>query len=175
MKALVLAIGLAVASSGAWMPSRACAQSAAPADVALACTLTGLEGALGTWVLAMPWGGFWQTEPQPGDPWALLGAALAGLGTALTTWGTVEPSPERTELVTAIAGGGAALAVAVALLGGLVNLLTDFDRLAVSLVYGVPILLAMTAGVVAGLVHDVAVGDPPPTRPSPLTAPLLRF
>ncbi len=55
------------------------------------------------------------------------------------------------------------------------NLISDFDRLAVALFYGVPILLAMTAAVVSGLVHDVVVGDPPPVRPSPLTAPLLRF
>ncbi len=174
MRSIALALGLFVAVS-VGSASRAAAQSAAPGDVALACTLTGLEGALGTWVLAMPWGGFWGNEPQHGDPWTLLGAVLAGLGTAFTTWATIEPSPERTELVTAIAGGGAAVALAVALFGGLVNLISDFDRLAVALVYGVPILLAMTAAVVSGLVHDVVVGDPPPVRPSPLMAPLLRF
>jgi tetrahydromethanopterin S-methyltransferase subunit D len=60
------------------------------------------------------------------------------------------------------------VALGIAMLGGLYNLLVDFDRLAVSLVYGVPILLAMTAGLIAELVHYVSVGDAPAMMISPL-------
>ncbi len=156
------AIGVSLAAP------RSIEAQASTGDIAAASTITGLEGALGTWVLAMPWGGFWHDHLEPKDPWAIVVALLAGGATSIATWGITEGNPERAELVSVISGASSGVALGIAMLGGLYNLLMDFDRLAVSLVYGVPILLAMTAGLIAGLVHLVTVGDGPAVAPSPL-------
>lgn len=158
----LFAIGVTLASP------RSVEAQASAGDIAAASTITGLEGALGTWVLAMPWTGFWHDHLEPKDPWAIVVALLVGCATSIATWGITEGHAERAELVATISGAGAGVALAVAMLGGLYNLLVDFDRLAVSLVYGVPILLAMSAGLIAGLVHLAVVGDEPTSMVSPL-------
>lgn len=175
IRALVIA---AIALVSIVATPRSVDAQASPGDLALASSVTGLEGTLGTWVLAMPWGGFWHTDPKPGDPWAILGAVLAGGATSLATYAISEGHSERAELVSVVSAAGFGVALGVAMLGGLYNLLVDFDRLAVSLVYGMPILLAMTAGLLAGLVHLVVEGNEPAAMTSPLTsftAPLGRF
>jgi hypothetical protein len=162
-----LLLGALLAASLALAP-RICSAQSSAGDIALAGTVTGLEGALGTYVLAIPWRGFWHTEPDGADLLAILGGLVAGAATGVGTGGLVAGHPERAELVSAVSGAGFGVALGIAMLGGLYNLLVDFDRLAVSLVYGVPILLAMTAGLVAGLVHYVTVGDAPAMMISPL-------
>jgi hypothetical protein len=158
--AKTMLLGALLATALGLAPRASSAQSA-PGDTALAGTVTGLEGALGTYVLAMPWRGFWHTEPDGGDLVAILGGLVAGIATGVDAGGLVAGHPERAELVSVVSGAGLGAALGIAILGGLYNLLVDFDRLAVSLVYGVPILLAMTAGLIAGLVHYVTVGDAP--------------
>ncbi len=165
--ALVLVITLA-AFAGA--PEGARAQ-ASTLDVVGASTVTGLEAGLGTWVLAMPYGGFWRTEPQPGDGWAVALGLAVGVAHGLASWGVVRGHPERAELVTTIAGAGGGVALAVMMLGGLYAMLTDFDRLATSLVFGVPPLPAMPVAPCVGLGHPLVVGDAPALpMPSPLSA-----
>lgn len=165
--ARALLVGALWVGASCLTPAAASAQSS-PGDIALAGTVTGLEGALGTYVLAIPWRGFWHTEPDGGDLLAILGGLVAGVATGVGAGGLVAGHPERAELVSAVSGAGFGVALGIAMLGGLYNLLTDFDRLAVSLVYGVPVLLAMTAGLIAGLVHYVSVGDAPAMMISPL-------
>jgi hypothetical protein len=123
----------------------------------------------------MPWGGFWSSTPEPDDGWSIVGSlAVAGLvstGTALVARG----HPERAELMAALSGGGLALSTGIALLGGLFALLSDYDRLAFSLVFGVPVLASALLALVAGLVHLAVEGDAPVT-PLPLVSPLsVRF
>jgi len=164
--ALLLAMTLAV-SAGA--PERVHAQ-ASTLDVVGASTVTGLEAGIGTWVLAMPYGGFWRTEPQPGDGWAVALGLAVGVAHGLASWGIVGGHPERAELVTFISGAAGGVALAVMALGGLYAMLTDFDRLAVSLVFGMPLLLAMTVATFVGLGHLIVEGDSPAVpMPSPLT------
>ncbi len=73
----------------------------------------------------MPRPGFWRTEPQPGDGWALALGLVVGAAHAVLSWGLVRGHPERAELVTTIAGGGGGVALAVMALGGLYAMLTD--------------------------------------------------
>lgn len=166
----IAALALATALVGlVSAPAHARAQ-ASTLDVVGASTVTGLEAGIGTWVLAMPYGGFWRTDPQPGDGWAIALGLVVGAAHAVLSWGLVRGHPERAELVTTIAAGGGGIALAVMMLGGLYAMLTDFDRLAYSLVFGMPFLLAMTIATCVGLGHAIVEGDAPPTpMPSPLT------
>jgi hypothetical protein len=140
-------------------------------EVAAASALTGLDAGLGTWVLSMPWSGFWSSAPEPDDGWSIVGglvvAGLVSTGTVLVARG----HPERAELMAAISGGGLALSSGIALFGGLVALLSDYDRLAFSLVFGVPVLASALFSLVAGLVHLAVEGDATVT-PLPLLSPL---
>lgn len=169
-----LLLSLVVSLAALLVPARGEAQPWG-GEIAAAAAVTGLEAGLGTWVLAMPWAGFWSSTPRPDDGWAIVaGLVVAGL-TSTGTYFVARGHPERAELMAAVSGGGLVLSAAVALLGGLYALVVDYDRLAVSLVFAVPALAAAVIALLAGVVHLAVEGDAPAT-PAPLVAPLaVRF
>ena len=169
-RAQALLVAASVALLVALAPAARAEAQASTLDVVGASTVTGLEAGLGTGVLAMPYGGFWRNEPQPGDGWAVAAGLVVGVAHGLASWGIVRGHPERAELVTTIAAAGGGIALAVAMLGALYSLVTDFDRLAYALVFGVPLLLAMTVATSVGLGHSLLEGDVTTApMPSPLT------
>lgn len=164
------ALALVCAFFCSLVPTRGRAQ-AWGGEIAAASALTGIEAGIGTWILSMPWGGFWASSPQPDDGWSIAGglaaAGLVSTGSFFVTRG----HPERAELVAVVSGAGLALSAAVAFFGGVWALMSDYDRLAFSLVFGVPALASAVIALLAGVVHLAIEGDAS-TVPAPLVAPL---
>lgn len=173
---LIAALALSLAALGGLAaPSRTAAQTAAELheERVVGATITsGLAAALATWPLLVPWEGFWRNEPDPSSGWAIAGALAAGGALSAATWALAQGHPTRSEILQTSGVIGLGVGLFVAALGALYGTVGDYDRLAFSLVFGLPALGTLAIGLIVSLVHLADQGDRAPSS-APEPTPLL--